>query len=151
MFNITKETLENNGIDVRVDSVNTFRLNEKNIEEKLGHKNLSVISNRHNKIYKKRRCELVNKPIKQSDRRFLHIDLALKIIMDCRTDKSCSFKKNLGFKLYDMINTKEQTIKDILTEILIMKLKDKKHQKKNLVVYLLELILMKKILIFLKK
>ena len=67
MFNITKETLENNGIDVRVDSVNTLRLNEKNIEEKLGHKNLSVISNRHNKIYKKRRCELVNKPIKQSD------------------------------------------------------------------------------------
>ena len=71
--------------------------------------------------------------------------------MDCRTDKSCSFKKNLGFKLYDMINTKEQTIKDILTEILIMKLKDKKHQKKNLIVYLLELILMKKILTFLKK
>ena len=71
--------------------------------------------------------------------------------MDCRTDKACSFKKNLGFKLYDMINTKEQTIKDILTEILIMKLKDKKHQKKNLIVYLLELILMKKILIFLKK
>ena len=71
--------------------------------------------------------------------------------MDCRTDESCSFKKNLGFKLYDMINTKEQTIKDILTEILIMKLKDKKHQKKNLIVYLLELILMKKILIFLKK
>ena len=93
MFNITKETLENNGIDVRVDSVNTLRLNEKNIEEKLGHKNLSVISNRHNKIYKKRRCELVNKPIKQSDRRFLHTDLALKIIMDCRTDKSCNLKK----------------------------------------------------------
>ena len=30
--------------------------------------------------------------------------------MDCRTDKSCSFKKKLGFKLYDVINTKEQTI-----------------------------------------
>ena len=30
--------------------------------------------------------------------------------MDCRTDKSCSFKKNLGFKSYDMINTKEQII-----------------------------------------
>ena len=67
MFNITKETLENNGIEVIVDSVNALWLNEKNIEEKLGHKNLPVISNRHNKIYKKRRCELVNKPIKQSD------------------------------------------------------------------------------------
>ena len=30
--------------------------------------------------------------------------------MDCRTDKSCSLKYNLGFKLSDVINTKEQTI-----------------------------------------
>ena len=52
MFNITKETLENNGIEVIVDSVNALWLNEKNIEEKLGHKNLPVISNRYNKIYK---------------------------------------------------------------------------------------------------
>ena len=94
MFNITKETRENNGIEVIVDSVNALWLNEKNIEEKLGHKNLPVITNKYGKIYKKRRCDLINKPIKQSDRRCLHIDLALKIIMDCRTDKSCSFKKN---------------------------------------------------------
>ena len=30
--------------------------------------------------------------------------------MDCRTDKSCSFKKKLWFKLHDVIYTKEQTI-----------------------------------------
>ena len=30
--------------------------------------------------------------------------------MDCRTDKSCSFKKKSGFQLYDVIDTKEQTI-----------------------------------------
>ena len=30
--------------------------------------------------------------------------------MDCRTDKSCSLKNKLGFKLHDVINTKEQTI-----------------------------------------
>ena len=30
--------------------------------------------------------------------------------MGCRTDKSCSFKRNLGFKLHDVINTKEQTV-----------------------------------------
>ena len=93
LFNITKKALENNGIEVIVDSVNALWLNEKNIEEKLGHKNLPTISNKYNKMNKKRRYELVNKPIKQSDRRFLHIDLALKIIMDCRTDKSCSLKK----------------------------------------------------------
>ena len=65
----------------------------KNITEKLGHKNLAAITNRFDKIYKKRRYELVDKLIKQSNRRFLHIDLALKILMNCRTDKSCSFKK----------------------------------------------------------
>ena len=30
--------------------------------------------------------------------------------MDCRTDKSCSLKKNSAFKLHDIINTKEQTV-----------------------------------------
>ena len=94
VLKITKETWENNGIEVIVDSVSALWLNEKNIEEKLGHKNLPVITNKYDKLCKKCRCELVNKPIKQSDRRFLHINLALKIIMDCGTDKSCSLKKN---------------------------------------------------------
>ena len=44
MFNITKETWENNAIEVIVDSVNELWLNEKNIEEQLGQKNLSVIT-----------------------------------------------------------------------------------------------------------
>ena len=82
VLKITKETWENNGIEVIVDSVNALWLNEKNIEEKLGHKNLPVISNKYDKIYKKRRYELV--------------------------DKSCI--KILGFKLHDVMNTKEQTI-----------------------------------------
>ena len=43
MFNITKETWGNNGIEVIVDSVNTLWLNEKHIEEQLGHKNVQVI------------------------------------------------------------------------------------------------------------
>ena len=30
--------------------------------------------------------------------------------MDCRTDESYKFKKNLGFKILDVINTKEQTV-----------------------------------------
>ena len=51
MFNITKGTLENSGIEVIVDSVNnTLWLNEKNIQEKLGHKSLPVITNKYDKI-----------------------------------------------------------------------------------------------------
>ena len=30
--------------------------------------------------------------------------------MDCKTDESCNLKRNLGFKLDDVINTKEQAI-----------------------------------------
>ena len=30
--------------------------------------------------------------------------------MDCRTDESCKFNRNLGFTLHDVINTKEQTL-----------------------------------------
>ena len=44
------------------------------------------------------------------DRRFIHVDLALKVIMNSRTDESCKFKRNLGFKLHDVINTKEITV-----------------------------------------
>ena len=108
MVNFTKEAFENNDIEVIIDSVNTLWLNEKRIEEKLGHKNLPAITNKYGKVYKKHRYELEDEPIKQPNRRFLRIDLALKIIMGCRTDKSCSIKKNLGFKLHDVINTKKQ-------------------------------------------
>ena len=65
MFITKKKKLENNGIKVIVDSVNALWLNEKNIEEISGHKNLPAISNKYDKIYEKRRCELVNKQIKQ--------------------------------------------------------------------------------------
>ena len=30
--------------------------------------------------------------------------------MDCSTDESCNLKRNLGFRLHDVINTKEQTV-----------------------------------------
>ena len=108
MIDSTKETLENNDIEVIIDGVNTLWLNKKHIE--LGHNNLSAVTNKYDKIYKKHRYELVDEPIKQPNRRFSRIDLALKIIMDCRTDESCSLKRNLGFNLHDVINTKEQTI-----------------------------------------
>ena len=88
MSDITKEAFEDNSIEVKIDSVNTLWLNEKHIEEKLDHKNLPAITNKYNKIYKKHRYELVDETIKQPNRRFLRIDLALKIIMGCRTAKS---------------------------------------------------------------
>ena len=110
MVDFTKEAFENNDIEVIVDSIDTLWLNERHIEKKLSHKNLPAITNKYDEIYKKHRYELVDEPIKQPNRRFLRIDLALKIIVVCRTDESCSLKRNLGFKLHDVINTKEQTV-----------------------------------------
>ena len=36
--------------------------------------------------------------------------------MDCRTDESCKFKRNLEFTLHDVINTKEQTVKSAIKD-----------------------------------
>ena len=152
----------------------------------LGHKNLPAITNKYDQVYKKHRYELVDKQIKQSSRRFLRSNLALKVIVDCGTNESCNLQRNLGFRLHDVINTKEQTVtnsiedmqtqfsvlgyridlyftfininlqlklinQDMLREILVMNVKEKKREKKNLIVYLLELILMKIFATFSKK
>ena len=76
MANITKETYENNDIEVITDNLNRLWLNEKYIEEQSDHKNLSSITNKYDKIHKKRRCELVYESIRQPHRRFLRNDLA---------------------------------------------------------------------------
>ena len=39
-------------------------------------------------------------------------DLALKVTVNCRTDALCNLKKKkkIGFRLHDVINTKEKTV-----------------------------------------
>ena len=117
MVHIGKETYENNDIEVIVHGISTLRLNEKHIEEKLGDKNLLVIKNKYDQVYKKHRYELVDKSKQQPNRRFLCSDLALKVIMDCRTDESCNLKRNLGFRLHNVINTEEQTIINSIKDV----------------------------------
>ena len=53
MVNIKKDTYENNDIETIADSIDKLWLNEKNIEEKLGHENLSAIKNKYDQKYKK--------------------------------------------------------------------------------------------------
>ena len=90
--NITKETYENNSIEVITDELGELWLNEWHIQQKLGHKYLPSLTNKYHEEYKKCRSKL-NGSKKQSCRRFIHNDLALKIIMNCRTDESCNLKK----------------------------------------------------------
>ena len=40
----------------------------------------------------------------------------MKVILDCRTVESCNFKRNLGFTLHDVINTKEQSVKSAIKD-----------------------------------
>ena len=109
MVNITRETYENSGIEVIADEHDELWLNERHVQEQLRLKNLPALTNKHPKEHKKQRSEL-NKSTNQPNRRFIHVDLALKVIMNSRTDESCKFKRNLGFTLHDVINTKEQTV-----------------------------------------
>ena len=62
MVNTGKETYENNNIEVIVGGIGTLWLNEKHLEEKLGHKNLPAITNKYEQVYKKHRYESVNRP-----------------------------------------------------------------------------------------
>ena len=52
MVDISKRTYENNDIEVIVDYTGKLWLNEKHVEEKLGHKNLPVITSKYDPVYK---------------------------------------------------------------------------------------------------
>ena len=93
MANITRETYEANGIEVITDKLGELWLNERHVQEQLGLKNLPALTNQYPKEFKKQRSEL-NESTEQPNRRFIHVKLALKIIMNCRTDESWKFKKS---------------------------------------------------------
>ena len=90
MVNITKEIYETNGIEVITDKNGGLWLNERHIQKQLRLKKLPALTNKYDKEFKKQRPKL-NESTKQSHRRFIHVDLALKVIMDCRTDESCKY------------------------------------------------------------
>ena len=87
MVAITKETYENIGIEVITDEFDQLWLNEIHVQKQLGLENLPALTNKYDKEYKKNRSEL-NESTEQSCRRFIHVNLALKVIMNCRTDES---------------------------------------------------------------
>ena len=64
--------------------------------------------------YRKQRQELVNCGIIQLYRKFLHEQLGVTVIIDCRTTNPCKFKRKLGFNLHDVFNTKEITILELI-------------------------------------
>ena len=109
MVEITKKTWEENDVEVIIVNGTKWR-NEMDIQEGLNHANLQALTKKYRPEQRRCRWELVDEPKKQSNRIRLLEDLALKIVMDCRTVEACNFKRRLGFNLHDVINIKEQTI-----------------------------------------
>ena len=58
MVNITKKTYENNEIEVITDKFGQLWVNERHVQKQLGLKNLSALTNKYVKKYKKQRSEL---------------------------------------------------------------------------------------------
>ena len=58
MVNITKETYENNDIEVITDKCGELWLNERHVQQQLGHKNLQTVTSKYDKEYKKSISEL---------------------------------------------------------------------------------------------
>ena len=94
MANITRDTWEANDMQVITDKHDELWFNERHVQKQLRLKNLAALTNQYPQEYKKQRSEL-NGLTEQPNRRFIHVDLTLKIIMNCRTDESCKFKENV--------------------------------------------------------
>ena len=83
--------------------------------EGLNHKNLRKITIKYNLNHRKHRYELEEESKKQLSRIFIDEKLVVKVIMDCRTTSAHKFRTRLGFKQYDVILTKEESV---LTKIM---------------------------------
>ena len=92
MANIIRETYEATGIEVITDEFGKSWLNERHVKKQLRHKNLLALTNQYRKEYIKHRSKW-NKSTKQPNRNIIHIDLALKVIMDSTIDESCNLKR----------------------------------------------------------
>ena len=75
MLNITKETYENNGKEIITDKLGELRLNERHVQQQLGHKNLQTVTNKYVKEYKKSISELNESKINHVEDLFISISI----------------------------------------------------------------------------
>ena len=71
---------------------------------------MQEITRKYNLNHRKHRYEIVEEQKKQVSRIFIDKKLAIKVIMDCRITSAHKFRTRLGFKQYDVILTKEQSV-----------------------------------------
>ena len=124
MFKVTAETFAKNCVHTikvnKTDNKSVLWIKMIDIQKKLDVKNIHDLVDKeikgkfktnnltHERIkkYKIHGSELID-----SDKfMYAHEGLIIPVIMYCRTRESCKFKRNLGFKLRDVINCKEQVV-----------------------------------------
>ena len=90
-------------IQKKLDVKNIHDLVDKEIKDKFKTNNLT---DEQIKKYKIHGSELID------GEKFIytHEGVIIPVIIHCRTPESCKFKRNLGLKLHDVINCKEQTV-----------------------------------------
>ena len=98
--------LVSNGAETIADSDGVLF---KNIGGQLDHKNLQMTAAKYLSNHRKHRYELVDETKTQSNRIFIHKELATKVILECRTAAAHKFETRLGFT-YDVILTKKQKV-----------------------------------------
>ena len=96
-------------IQKKLDVKNIHDLVDKEITDKFKTNNLT---DERIKKYKIHGSELINGEIFM----YAHEGVIIPVIMHCRTPEPCKFKRNLGFKLHDVINCKEQTVLELIKE-----------------------------------
>ena len=88
-----------------VDNHKILWLNKKHIED-----GQTINISKKLIIHRKNRYKLVDQPKKQCNRIFIDEKLAIKVIMDFKTTLAHIFRARLGFKQYDVILMKEQSV-----------------------------------------
>ena len=111
IFHIRRIKYKRNGIETIVNKDGILWLNEKHTEEGLDHQHLQ--KNIIQTIESIDMNQLMNRN-KIIQKKFNRQMLAIKVIMGCRKTSAHKYRTKLGFKQYDVILTKKQSM---LTEI----------------------------------
>ena len=90
-------------IQKKLDVKNIYDLVDKEIKGKC---KTNDVTDERSKKYKTHGSELID----GEKFMYAHEGAIIPVVMHCRTPESCTFKRNLGFKLHDVINCKEQTV-----------------------------------------
>ena len=97
-------------IQKKLNVKNIHDLVDKEIKGKFKTNNLT---DEQIKKYKTQGSELIN----GEKFMYAHESVAIPVITHCRTPESFKFKRNLGFKLHNVINCKEQTVLESIKDI----------------------------------